>query len=247
MIFLVGIDDTDTLETRGTGFHARQMAAEIEAAGVGRTLGITRHQNFVHPEIKYTSHNSSACLRIESEDEIKLKELCRDFLLRIAPEGSDVGLCVVPEKQVSDQVINWGLDAKRLILFQEDALKLAFEEQIYLEGLTGTHLGVIGALAAVGLRKSGNDGRFIWLKGKKELREIISGVYSVNELKEEVGIEQIVDKEGKLCEENEPVHVHDWFRPVMKDNKVTLIVEKQADNGQHFWQIADRDYVRARY
>lgn len=245
MIFLVGIDDTDTLETRGTGFHARQMAAEIEAKGIGKVLGISRHQNFVHPDIKYTSHNSSACLRIEAEDEKKIRELCRDFLLRIAPEGSDVGLCVVSENKVSEPLVKWGLDAKSRILFQEDALKLAYEEQIYLEGLTGTHLGVIGALAAVGLRKFGNDGRFIWLRGKKELREIEAGVYPVDLLKQDFGIEQIVDTEGNYQEENEPVQVHDWFRPILKDNKVTLIVEKQLNNGKHFWQTAGRDYIRA--
>lgn len=245
MFFLVGIDDTDTLETRGTGFHARQMAAEIEANGIGKVLGISRHQNFVHPDIKYTSHNSSACLRIEAKDEKKLTEMCRDFLLRIAPEGSDVGLCIADESLVTDRVIKWGLDAKRLILFQEDAIKLADEEQIYLEGLTGTHLGVIGALAAVGLRKSGNDGRFIWLRGKKELREIEAGVYPVDLLKRDFEIEQMVDTEGNCRGENVPVLVHDWFRPVMKDNKVTLIVEKQLNNGQHFWQIAGRDFIRA--
>jgi len=246
MIFLVGIDDTDTLETRGTGFHARQMAAEIEAKGIGKVLGISRHQNFVHPEIKYTSHNSSACLRIEAQDEKNLSELCRDFLLRVAPEGSDVGLCVVPEDRVSDRVIKWGLDAKRLILFQEDAIKLADEERVYLEGLTGTYLGVIGALAAVGLRKSGNDGRFIWLRGKKELREIEAGVFPVDLLKSDFGIEQIMDTEGNCLVEIVPVHVHDWFRPVLKDNQVTLIVEKQINNGKHFWQIAGTDYIRAK-
>lgn len=245
MIFLVGIDDTDTLETRGTGFHARMMGAGIETAGMGKVLGITRHQNYVHPEIPYTSHNSSACLKVQAEDLEKLKEFCREFLLKIAPIGSDVGLCIAEENNISEKVVRWGLDAKQIILYQDDARYLAKSENIYLEGLTGTQGGIIGALAAVGLRKWGNDGRFLYLKGKKELREISALVYSQTALAEDFCIEQIIDKQGLPLGKDEPVQMNEWFRPVMKNNKVTLIVEKQLHNGQYFWQVANKDYIRA--
>ena len=221
------------------------MAAEIEAGGIGKVLGITRHQNFVHPEIKYTSHNSSACLRVDALNMNTLKDFCRDFLLRIAPEGSDIGLCIANENKVPESIIRWGLNAKQIVLYQDDARKLAAETGIYLEGLTGSQDGVIGALAAVGLRKYGNDGRFIWLRGKKELREINTSVYSREDLEKDFGIEQLVDIEGTLWLNDEQVHITDWFRPVMKDNQVTLIVEKQIDNGQHFWQVAGKDFIRA--
>lgn len=48
MKYLISIDDTDTKETRGTGYHARQMAATIEDAGLGVVLGFSQqfNQNF---------------------------------------------------------------------------------------------------------------------------------------------------------------------------------------------------------
>ena len=43
----VGIDDTDTLESRGTGRLARNIAAHSQANIT--IFGVTRHQLFVHP------------------------------------------------------------------------------------------------------------------------------------------------------------------------------------------------------
>ena len=65
---LIGIDDTDNLESRGTGFRARQLGGRLAEAGLGKVRGITRHQLFVHPSIPYTSHNSSACLDVDLDD-----------------------------------------------------------------------------------------------------------------------------------------------------------------------------------
>jgi hypothetical protein len=79
MQYLTGIDDTDTKETRGTGFHARQLATQIELNGFGTVSGITRHQNYVHPDIPYTSQNSSVRLVVESNSEKELRTLCGDF------------------------------------------------------------------------------------------------------------------------------------------------------------------------
>ena len=64
MNYLIGIDDTDNKESRGTGFNSRQLVAAIEVENLGHVVGITRHQLFVHPEIPYTFQNSSACLDV---------------------------------------------------------------------------------------------------------------------------------------------------------------------------------------
>jgi tRNA(Ile2) C34 agmatinyltransferase TiaS len=244
MNYLLGIDDTDTLETRGTGFNARQLAAQIERERLGVIHGITRHQNYVHPDIPYTSQNSSACLVVESDSPEKLKAFSRSFLLEIAPEGSDVGICMIREDELNDEVLAWGKRAKCEVLTKNEALDLAGRYNIYLEGLTGTHDGIIGALAAVGLRKSGNDGRFIWLKHKKELRELSSGYYGQKVLEKEFGVQQIISLSEKINPQDE-IFVHEWFRPVLKNYKVTLIVEKHNENGKYFWKTASKDYIRA--
>jgi len=245
MRYLVGIDDTDTIETRGTGFHARQMAAGIEEEKLGKILGITRHQNYVHPEIPYTSQNSSACLVIESDYPGQLKAFCRKFLLEIAPEGSDIGICMAREGEVHNEILRWGQRAKCEVLTRTEARVLAVKHSIYLEGLNGTHDGIIGALAAIGLRTDGNDGRFIWLKKKRELRDLAPGFLTWGDLRDDFGIQQILLTTGEVIEKDEEFFIHEWFRPVLKNNKVTLIVEKYCDNGKYLWKSASKDYIRA--
>jgi len=168
MKYLIGIDDTDNKESRGTGYNSRQLAAAIEAENLGDVSGITRHQLFVHPDIPYTSQNSSACLEVTSDISNDLIVFCRNFMLNIGAVGSDVGVCIVEKNKISEEIINWGVDAKSIVLKMEDAIEKSERNNIYLEGLTGTKDGIIGALAAVGLRAGGNDGRFIWLNSKEK-------------------------------------------------------------------------------
>ncbi|MDK2890060.1 MAG: hypothetical protein PWR21_692, partial [Methanoculleus sp.] len=63
MTIYLGIDDTDTRESRGTGRLARMIATELARSYT--VTGVTRHQLFVHPAVPYTSHNSSAVIHIQ--------------------------------------------------------------------------------------------------------------------------------------------------------------------------------------
>jgi hypothetical protein len=63
-IVYIGVDDTDTLDSIGTGRVARGLAGYLENLGLGKSLGVSRHQLLVHDQIKYTSHNSSKGLAI---------------------------------------------------------------------------------------------------------------------------------------------------------------------------------------
>jgi len=246
MRLLIAIDDTDNKDTRGTGFRSRQLAALIEEQKLGKVIGITRHQLFVHDDIAYTSQNSSACLEVESDKCPELTELSKSFLIDIAAPGSDAGLCVVEQEKVNHQVLDWGARAKKEVLKLEEAIKLAKAENIYLEGLTGEKIGQIGALAAVGLRKDGNDGRFIWLKGTGELRDFDSGIYTAEQLKVSAGIDIIRTIEGTDIEDKEHILCEGWTRPVLLQNMAILLVEKVnfADYG---WKTVDKDAIRAKH
>ena len=58
--------------------------------------------------------------------------------------------------------MDWGLRCKRELVTQSEARQIAADHGIYLEGLGGTEDGVIGALAAVGLMATKNDGRVVY-------------------------------------------------------------------------------------
>jgi hypothetical protein len=240
--YFLAIDDTDNLESKGTGFRAREICTGLIENKLADVSCATRHQLYVHKDIPYTSHNSSASLVIFTEKYNEVLAFARDYLLKNAAEGSDAGLCIAHENQVTDEIINWGRRAKIEILKKDEAYFLAKNNNIFLEGLTGTKDGVIGSLAAIGLRKEGNDGRLIWTKGK-ELREI-RGKLTCEELLQITNFDIITDKYFVELEKNILIDTGDWIRPIMHNNKITLIVE-QKNNNENEWQIASKDYIKS--
>ena len=63
--WVVGIDDTDMPGIGGTGRLARRLAAEVEARGIGRSMGVTRHQFYEGPGVPKTARNSAAAIAFE--------------------------------------------------------------------------------------------------------------------------------------------------------------------------------------
>ncbi len=168
-VFLIGIDDTDNQSSRGTGWLARRLSDECAKRGL-RPLGVTRHQFLVHPAIPYTSHNSGACIALESQDGIENAEFIFDFVANNSADGSDPGVCLANASDVPDYIVEFANLATKQVVTMAEAYGLAERATIALRGLGGTCQGVIGALASVGLRAAGNDGRFIDLPGLRELR-----------------------------------------------------------------------------
>lgn len=243
MRYLIGIDDTDNLDSRGTGFRARQLGMRLGEAGLAELLGITRHQLFVHPDIPYTSHNSSACLevRLENGSFDELRDYCRDYLAAESAEGSDAGLCIAAFDAVADATVNFGRSAKEIILTREQAHDMAQAEGLHLEGVTGERIGVIGALSAVGLRRGGHDGRFIWLKGVREL----SGTATAGYLLEETGIDAVETVDGRAVTGKATVRVDPWPRPVLLNGRAVLLVqETEEDNAAFEWELLPKEAIR---
>jgi len=237
---LIGIDDTDNLDSRGTGHRARQLGDVLTGAGIP-ALGVTRHQLLVDPRIPYTSHNSSACLEVTCSParEGDLVGLCREFLLRESAPGSDAGLCVARREQANQDVVTFGHRAKVDVLVAGDAEELARARAIHLEGLTGTRIGVIGALAGVGLRAGGNDGRYLWLPGLRELR----GVVRAAALGAQLGLDGIETEGGQAVGPDERIHVGDWPRPLPRAGRIVLLVER-ADGKEFDWLVTSRSRIK---
>ncbi len=239
-LFLIGVDDTDNLETRGTGFRARELGQLLRAAGLG-VEGVTRHQLLVDPRIPYTSHNSSACLAVRAPQDSsgELLETCREYLVRESAPGSDVGLCVSPQRAAGAAIQQFGQSAKSRVLAQIDALELARRHDVALEGLTGTGGGVIGALAAVGLRAGQNDGRFIWLAGVRELR----GIYTAEQLYQSTRIDEIRTVEGMRVPAAARIDTESWPRPVLRGGRAVLLVQA-AHREDCEWQIVPKETIK---
>ncbi len=238
---IIGIDDTDNLESRGTGHIARQLGLYLQNSDLVTLKNITRHQLLVSPLIPYTSHNSSASLIVESHADVnEIKAHCAYFLTKHSATGSDCGLCIAKIEDISQDVVEWGLNAKRKVLLMEDAYRLAQKNNIVLEGLTGYKTGIIGSLAAVGLRFDGNDGRILWLNNLRE----INGEYKTKEIFQKIDIEQIVDENFNKISEDATIEMGDWVRPIVRNKKITLIVKK-VDNYENKFITASKEFIKS--
>lgn len=219
MTIYLGIDDTDTRESRGTGRLARFIADELSSEYL--ILGVTRHQLYVHDEIPYTSHNSAAVLHIDGNGDGSIGKIynsARELMLSDFIEGSDPGICIAPAETVSASVVAFGRNAKKTVLTQEDARYHAQTSGIMLEGLGGTNGGIIGALAGVGLAASGEDGRFV-LRGRSRM---MTGSRSVDELLAS-GIDQIMTRDRELVIDGQ-VEIRKFPKPALVHGKAVLYV-----------------------
>ena len=164
MNYIISIDDTDMPGTKGTGWLVQVLCERLSADYHAECSSISRHQLFVHDDVPYTSHNSSMCFEISVEaDRIaSIIDYMAGYLEENAESGSDPGLCVAPvsKELACGRLIDFGRQAKICVLSKSAAYDLARKAHIHLTEHGGTGDGVIGALAGVGLRLSGEDGRY---------------------------------------------------------------------------------------
>lgn len=219
----MGIDDTDSAESRGTGRLARNIAAVLsESYGI---FGVTRHQLFVHPEIPFTSHNSSAVIHVIADQSSveTVFQTTKKLMLEDYVESSDPGLAASSAEQVTPAVVAFGQDAKAVIVTRERALQVARNSGIRVEGLGGTNGGIIGAVAGIGLASSKNDGRFLLKDRSRDL----AGTRSVSEILQ-YGIDQIMTLQGDVIVEGD-VKILRNVTPSFINGKAVLFVEKTND------------------
>lgn len=240
------IDDTDNLESRGTGALASLMIEHIEEMGWGNCSYITRHQLYFHPDIPYTSHNSSMCFVINHNEPIfdDLKDYSIKFLEQESAEGSDPGLCIAEYNKIKDYdlLINYGKQAKKEILNKSIAYSTAEKAGVYLSEHGGTGGGVIGALAGIGLRLTGNDGR---VKGKAYF-PIPRNILTVKEILDNSNIDLVQSLEGDILNEFEEVKLGEKVKSVFLNfKKILLVYSKYDDEKNKFiWNTCIKEQLK---
>lgn len=223
--WLVGIDDTDDAESIGTGRLARLLAEALEGRGLLRETHVTRHQFLVHPDIPYTSHNSSACIagRDAGAGVDALADAARDFLLENFRPTANPGLCVVAPGSIPATWVALGRRAQRevLALDEADRTLLGGAGLVWWKGETGQ--GRIGAACGTALRSTGDDGRFIALRGIRELR----GVLRAGEIRARSAVARVETDSGVPLDDAVEIDTQDWVRPTLRGGEPVLRVRPE--------------------
>jgi hypothetical protein len=230
----IGLDDTDSLTSRGTGHLARELAARLDDQLP--VFGVTRHQLVNDPRVRMTAKNSANVVHVTLNDhalttedlEALVKFVVGFVSTKSQPEG-DPGVCLAME--VPQQLFEFGHRAQRALVTADEARTLAARHGLVLKALGGDGSGIIGALAGVVLAASGNDGRFTRvgrvrdLTGTHPVAELYAaGIAGVQTLVGHVVREGCVDTGGKL-------------RPALISGEPVLLVEP-VDGG---WRAVRRD------
>lgn len=222
MILYIGLDDTDTPTSEGTNQLARRIAMALPPGYACKA--IFRHQLLRDPRVPCTSKNGCASLLIEGGGDWRrgLVPMLIEAVRSAYRDGSDPGLCVA--ETVPAQVIEFGRVCQSRLVRQEDARELAAACGIELHGLGGSEDGVIGALAAVGLAASGEDGRVVHLAGWPWPDEF-SGPRTLAALRAR-GIEEVRERGSGATVSEGTVDVGKRLRPAHRDSRVVLFVER---------------------
>jgi tRNA(Ile2) C34 agmatinyltransferase TiaS len=220
----IGLDDTDVLESRGTGHLAREIARDLKSDY--SLLGVTRHQLLVDPRVPCTKNNSCAAIHLNGaathldgapHDLDALFERVKTLMLADFYCGSDPGLCIAEAPPAA--ITDYGRRAQREIVTQEQARALAAQHGIKLVGLGGDEDGVIGALSAVGLAASGSDGRYV-LVGRS--RQLGGGLQPISAILA-AGIDAVQTIDGQPVTQG--LVQTDKLRPARRNKRPILVVE----------------------
>ncbi|MEJ2559602.1 MAG: ABC transporter substrate-binding protein [Anaerolineae bacterium] len=232
----IGLDDTDTATSPGTGHLAREIASMLTSRFP--VLGITRHQLLFDPRVPMTAKNSANVVHLQidatrfggNSNLVRLVDEVTDYVRAHAYPGSDPGLClaIAPLPAVTE----FGRRAKVDVVTPDEARSVVNNHQgLVLRALGGDGSGIIGALAAVGLAATGNDGRFTWVGSIRDVR----GVQPVKVILA-AGVAAVQTLEGDAVTSG-LVETGDKLRPSLIDGQAVLLVEP-ADGR---WRAVRRD------
>ncbi|MGD9375590.1 MAG: ABC transporter substrate-binding protein [Anaerolineae bacterium] len=208
MIF-VGLD--------GTGHLARHIAVTLGQDY--NVLGVTRHQLLLDPRVPCTKKNSCAAIALEVNGQPDLDDLTervQRLMLDSFEPGSDPGLCIA--YAVPEAISQFGRRAQQQLVTKAEAEALAAVYGLSLVGLGGDCGGVIGALAAVGLAATGEDGRYVSVGRSREL----SGLQSVATIMQ-AGIAAVRTVDGQGVSDG--LVQTDKLRPARRDGQAVAVVE----------------------
>jgi hypothetical protein len=240
---LICVDDTDDVTgTTSTGFVAERIADKAVSLGAQITLGVTRHQLLLDDAVEYTSHNSAMCLALEiSAAQIDaLREAAVQVLIKESVADADPGICIADittakaegaaaYQNALAKLIAFGHRAQTQVCTKDEAYALAGAfDWLELSEHGGSGIGVIGALAGVGLRLSQNDGRF---RGKWNLPKILgvtqdtlSAAELCKELSERAsGAVVLVDSAGGALADDVPVYLGEEVKPIYRFGALCIV------------------------
>jgi len=116
---------------------------------------------------------------------------------------------------------------------------LARRLRLHLSEHGGTGQGVVGALAGVGLRLSGRDGR---VRGGLQISGA-SGRASAGQIRAHPHVDEVMTLEGQVLADDEQVLLGEKVKAVMQDGKCVVLVTASESN-EAPWKTCPKELLK---
>lgn len=235
MFYLLGIDDTDSPGSPTTAALALALGRNFENLGIAEFICVTCHPLFTHPPLVGACGNRAVCILLDAQP-LRAREIeldCREYLRRESSPGSNPGFALAAWNQFAPEVVVWGKTARFTLLERQAALSLGRQAGMSISGLAGSGCGVIGALAAVGLRFEGSDGWVDWMPGL----DALIGVYTPVTLADAARFDRVETESGRRPALDDRILISHRPRPVLKGGNITLLLTPAKRGSEHHWEV----------
>jgi hypothetical protein len=243
LIFYLGIDDTGQPGKCGTDATALALGLHLQAQKLARLAHVSAHALVSIGDIPDDNPTHAYCLTLEAEAQ-RLREIdmeSRVYLMRNSAAGANPGFALAVREQVNDRILNWGKACQSLTLERREALDLARSQGITAAGFTGSGSGVIGALAAVGLRSSGSDGWITWLPGLPGLK----GVMTFSEILHISTFDYVKSLHGRTPDFRDRIQLGGQVMPLLYNDRTLLLLAPAPRSTDWEWTALEfRDKSR---
>lgn len=237
MIFFLGIDDTGQPGKSGSGETALSLGLHLQACKLARLVHVSAHALIPPAEIPHSTLNHAYCLTLEGEA-LQLREIdmeSRVYLMRHSAAGANPGFALTPRERVIERIQNWGKACQMFTMERREALDLARSQGITTTGFTGSGSGVIGALAAVGLRASGSDGWIAWLPGLPDLK----GVMTFSEILQISTFDYVKSLRGRTPDFRDRIQLGERVMPLLYNDRTLLLLAPAPRSAGWEWTALD--------
>lgn len=233
--YIIGLDDTDGTGVPGTGALAMALAAHIHEAGWGRSLGVTRHRLWDSEKVAYTTGNHCYAVGIETDrNALDLEDDLVDWVRKHAAKDADPGVAIMSRHSDMPHILAFGRRCQTELMRVDWAQTFSTEANVALRALGRKRLGIVGALAAAGLRGGGRDGRFIALPAIRDL----NGRVTAGHIRERTGVETILDAAGEPLDRDDLVETFGWLRPRLEEGRPVIHTTRSTEG--RWWIVDDR-------
>lgn len=236
--FVVGVDDTDVEGAGGTGALVRALAERFVEEGLGEHLGVTRHELLDSPKVKRTTQNCAFAVELQTEKSLNdVEDWVVRYVRQAAERRADPGIAILSRHSDMPHVLAFGRRSQNEVMKLDDAGTFSAESNVRLRALGGKRAGSIGALAAVGLRAGGGDGRYVHLNGLRDL----TGRMTAGQMRLACPeLTRILDEAtGEPMDRDDMIDTGDWVRPRLSEGG-PLVLARRTQEDRRLWVLVDQ-------